>query len=374
MTRLKNADSLAICFLSMAAVLVFSLLPFLSGVMADEFDLPEQDIGLIALAYFLPYAFVTLIAPLWISIVSWPQLKSLGLLLMILGVITLSIATSFTAACLGLVVIALGAGIIFPLVTLIAADMPDIDRIFALKLATEQLVPAGLLIIFVIALEAKVSLMMLGMCLLSLIAVVWWFANALPKEQMLKLDAQNKVSSPVVSSTLVSLTALSINFAGFAGLWAFFERIGNSQGFSAEFTTTWLSVGLVTGGVGSLLGAASSGKVARGKVIVLSTSFATATALILIGEVTDLVYALSLTALPMFYMASVGFLMSSIAESDKTQRLLTLIPFSLAVGAALGPVIFAALANQQSIASITMATMIAVGALVILFFERKHRV
>ena len=374
MTRLKNADSLAICFLSMAAVLVFSLLPFLSGVMANEFDLPEQDIGLIALAYFLPYAFVTLFAPLWISTASWPQLKSLGLLLMILGVITLSLATSFMAACLGLVVIALGAGIIFPLVTLIAADMPDIDRIFALKLATEQLVPAGLLIIFVIALQANVSLMMLGICLLSLIAVVWGFANALPTEQMLQLDAENTVSSPVVSSTLVSLTALSINFAGFAGLWAFFERIGNSQGFSAEFTTTWLSVGLVTGGVGSLLGAASSGKVARGKVIVLSTSFATATALILIGEVTDLVYALSLTALPMFYMASVGFLMSSIAESDKTQRLLTLIPFSLAIGAALGPVIFAALANQQSIASITMATMIAVGALAILFFERKPKV
>ena len=374
MTRLKNADSLAICFLSMAAVLVFSLLPFLSGVMANEFDLPEQDIGLIALAYFLPYAFVTLFAPLWISTASWPQLKSLGLLLMILGVITLSLTTSFMAACLGLVVIALGAGIIFPLVTLIAADMPDIDRIFALKLATEQLVPAGLLIIFVIALQANVSLMMLGMCLLSLIAVVWWFANALPTEQMLQLDAENKVSSPVVSSTLLSLTALSINFAGFAGLWAFFERIGNSQGFSAEFTTTWLSVGLVTGGVGSLLGAASSGKVAREKVIVLSTSFATATALVLTGEVTELVYALSLTALPMFYMASVGFLMSSIAESDKTQRLLTLIPFSLAVGAALGPVIFAELANQRNIASITMATMIAVGALAILFFERKLRV
>lgn len=374
MTPSNKANSLAICFLSMAAVLVFSLLPFLSGVMANEFDLPEQDIGLIALAYFLPYAFVTLFAPLWISTVSWPRLRSLGLLLMILGVITLSLATSFIAACLGLVVIALGAGIIFPLVTLIAADMPDIDRIFALKLATEQLVPAGLLIIFVIALEANVSLMMLGMCLLSLIAVVWWFANALPIEQMLELDAENKVSSPVVSSTLVSLTALSINFAGFAGLWAFFERVGNSQGFSAEFTTTWLSVGLVTGGVGSLLGAASSGKVARGKVIVLSTIFATATALVLTGEMTELVYALSLTALPMFYMASVGFLMSSIAESDKTQRLLTLIPFSLAVGAAMGPVIFAALAHQQSIASITMATMIAVGALAILFFERKHRV
>lgn len=374
MTPSNKANSLAICFLSMAAVLVFSLLPFLSGVMANEFDLPEQDIGLIALAYFLPYAFVTLFAPLWISTVSWPRLRSLGLLLMILGVITLSLATSFIAACLGLVVIALGAGIIFPLVTLIAADMPDIDRIFALKLATEQLVPAGLLIIFVIALEANVSLMMLGMCLLSLIAVVWWFANALPIEQMLELDAENKVSSPVVSSTLVSLTALSINFAGFAGLWAFFERVGNSQGFSAEFTTTWLSVGLVTGGVGSLLGAASSGKVARGKVIVLSTIFATAIALVLTGEMTELVYALSLTALPMFYMASVGFLMSSIAESDKTQRLLTLIPFSLAVGAAMGPVIFAALAHQQSIASITMATMIAVGALAILFFERKHRV
>ena len=374
MTRLKNADSLAIFFLSMAGGLVFSLLPFLSGVMANEFDLPEQDIGLIALAYFLPYAFVTLFAPLWISTISRPRLKSLGLLLMISGVITLSIATSFMAACLGLVVIALGAGIIFPLVTLIAADMPDIDRIFALKLATEQLVPAGLLIIFVIALQANVSLMMLGMCLLSLIAVVWWFANALPTEQMLQLDAKNKVSSPVVSSTLLSLTALSINFAGFAGLWAFFERIGNSQGFSAEFTTTWLSVGLVTGGVGSLLGAASSGKVAREKVIVLSTSFATATALVLTGEVTELVYALSLTALPMFYMASVGFLMSSIAESDKTQRLLTLIPFSLAVGAALGPVIFAELANQRNIASITMATMIVVGALAILFFERKFRV
>ena len=107
---------------------------------------------------------------------------------------------------------------------------------------------------------------------------------------MLKIDAENKVSSPVVSSTLVSLTALSINFAGFAGLWAFFERIGNSQGFSAGSQPLALC-GARHGGRRISAERCSSGKVARGKVIVLSTSFATATALVLTGEVTELVYA-----------------------------------------------------------------------------------
>lgn len=162
MTPSNKANSLAICFLSMAAVLVFSLLPFLSGVMANEFDLPETDIGLIALSYFSPYALVTLLAPLWISTLSWPQLKSLGLSLMLLGVIALSLASTFKIACFALVVIAIGAGIIFPVVTAAAADMPETDRIFALKLATEQLIPAGLLIVFVVVLEADVTLRALG--------------------------------------------------------------------------------------------------------------------------------------------------------------------------------------------------------------------
>jgi len=372
MTPSNKAVSLAICFLSMAAVLVFSLLPFLSGVMTNEFGLAEKDIGLIALSYFSPYAVVTLFAPLWISALSWSQLKALGLSLMILGLATISLAPTFMAACLGLILIAIGSGIIFPLATVAAANMPDTDRIFALKLATEQLVPASLLIVFVIALEANVTLMTLGVSLLGLIAIVWWFANALPNEQKRKSGMENKLSGPV-ASTLLSLTALSINFAGFAGLWAFFERIGNLQGFSTEFTTTWLSVGLVTGGLGSLLGAASSGKVSRKKAIILSTSLATATAFLLGGNLTEFMYALSLSALPLSYMASIGFLLSSIAEADKTQRLLTLIPFSLAVGAALGPVIFAELASQQNIASITMAAMMALGAIAILLCEQEHR-
>ena len=373
MTLLKKSDALAICFLSMAAVLVFSLLPFLSGVMANEFDLPETDIGLIALSYFSPYALVTLFAPLWISTLSWSKLKSLGLSLMLLGVIVLSLATTFITACFALVVIAVGAGIIFPVVTAVAADMPETDRIFALKLATEQLIPAGLLILFVIALEANVTLKTLGASLLSLVIIVWWLAKSLPAAPQRRSTVGNQLSRTAVAPTFFSLAALSVNFAGFAGLWAFFERIGNSEGFAAEFTTTWLSVGLVVGGVGSLLGAASSGKLSRKRAIVLSTSLATATVFLLGREITELLYALSLSTLPLFYMASVGFLMSSIAEADKTQRLLTLIPFSLAVGAALGPVIYAELASRQNIASLTMATMIAVGALAILFFERKQR-
>ena len=373
MTSFSKVDSIAVCFLSMAAVLVFSLLPFMSGVMANEFDLNEKDIGLIALSYFSPYALVTLFAPFWISTLSWSQLKSLGLSLMLLGVIALSLATTFVMACFALVVIAIGAGIIFPVVTAAAADMPETDRIFALKLATEQLIPAGLLIVFVIALEANVTLKTLGASLLSLVIIVWWLAKPLPAAPKRTLTTRNQFSRSAVAPTFLSLAALSINFAGFAGLWAFFERIGNLQGFSAEFTTTWLSVGLVTGGVGSLLGAASSGKLSRKRAIVLSTSLATVAVLFLRGEITELSYALGVSTLPLFYMASVGFLMSSIAEADKTQRLLTLIPFSLAVGAALGPVVFAELASEQNIASITMATMVAVGALTILLCERTNR-
>jgi MFS family permease len=74
----------------------------------------------------------------------------------------------------------------------------------------------------------------------------------------------------------LGLLALAVNFAGFGGLWVFFERIATEQGFTAEFTNLWLAVGLITSGLGPLAAAVLADRFGRVLPIVFGTLLALA--------------------------------------------------------------------------------------------------
>ena len=48
-----------------AAVLVFALLPVLSGALADEYQLDDVQTGLVATSYFSVYALIALTSSTW---------------------------------------------------------------------------------------------------------------------------------------------------------------------------------------------------------------------------------------------------------------------------------------------------------------------
>ena len=66
-----------------------------------------------------------------------------------------------------------------------------------------------------------------------------------------------------LSLGIASLVALSIGFAGFAGLWAFLERIAVDNAFEPGFINTWLAVGLITSGLGPIAAAVLEDRLGR---------------------------------------------------------------------------------------------------------------
>ncbi|MBT5726072.1 MAG: MFS transporter, partial [Gammaproteobacteria bacterium] len=130
----------AVAAIGTVAVLVFALLPVISGVLASRFALDDMQTGFAATAYFAAYAVITSTSGLWIRRFNWRKVLKLGFAAMIIGLVSCVFAESFTAAQISLALVGVGAGLLFPVSFTIASEMRNTDRVFAIKLTAEQLV------------------------------------------------------------------------------------------------------------------------------------------------------------------------------------------------------------------------------------------
>ena len=137
--------TIAVAAIGTVAVLVFALLPVISGVLADKFVLGDLQTGVAATAYFAAYAVITSTSELWVRRFIWGKLLKLGFVAVIIGLIPCVFAESFTAAQISLALVGVGAGLLFPISFTMASEMRNADRVFAIKLTAEQLVPAAML-------------------------------------------------------------------------------------------------------------------------------------------------------------------------------------------------------------------------------------
>lgn len=108
----SKASILAIVAMSVAAVLVFALLPIITGATADRFGLTTEQIGLVAFYYFVPYAVVSASASLWIDRVNWRLARTVGFTLMLAGLSVAISAGSFDVMSGGMALVAAGAALL----------------------------------------------------------------------------------------------------------------------------------------------------------------------------------------------------------------------------------------------------------------------
>ena len=137
--------TIGVAAIGTVAVLVFALLPVISGVLASRFMLDDMQTGVAATAYFAAYAVITSTAGFWVRRFNWRKLLKLGFLAMIIGLSSCVLAESFAVAQISLALVGVGAGLLFPISFTIASEMKNTDRVFAVKLTAEQLVPAAML-------------------------------------------------------------------------------------------------------------------------------------------------------------------------------------------------------------------------------------
>ena len=353
-----------------AAVIVFALLPVISGVMAESYALKDTQIGEISASYFSVYALVALSSGLWIRRINWRYMKHIGFGGMTAGLLICIVGASFTNAKIGLAVTGLSAGILFPISLTLVSDMVQTERSFAIKLSAEQLVPAGLLFLFATALFTGYGHVELIWAILCLVVICWLASMQLPPRGV-KLGSESRPEGSGLVLALLSLIALSINFAGFAGLWAFMERLGYERGFEASFINTWLGVGLITSGIGPL--GAVVFEIRFGRIVPLMIASGASLMLMpfLTGEVSRADYITALVLLPLAYYFSITYMFAVVSDADHNGKMTGQMSFALAIGAVFGPSLFGLLKAQEGPVILAMGLLIFLGASIHIYIQRQ---
>jgi hypothetical protein len=161
---------------------------------------------------------------------------------------------------------------------------------------------------------------------------------------------------------IFALTGLLINFSGFAGIWAFLERIASSSRLDPEFTERWIAIGLVMSGVGPLCVAFIGERLDRRVAIAAASTMTVFCLLLLSGETTEFKYAAALFLLPLAFYFSISYMLAIVAEVDYNGKVSSLMSFVLAVGAISGPPLFGYLRSINGPALEVMGVLLLVGA------------
>lgn len=352
-----------------AAIIIFAIMPVLVGAMAQRFALDDLQSGLIATAYFSSYALMALSSPLWIRRWNWRLTAMAGFAIMLSALAIAYMAESFFQVQVAITVVGVGAGLLYPISLTLASDMANNERVYAIKLSVEQLVPAGLLVLMSLGwlIRPELQDMLLAASVVVILCLLASLAMPASGRKTQHLNDRGGNLWPGV----LALVALAVSFAGFAGLWVFLERIGSEQGFESGFTALWLAVGLITSGVGPLLAAAVADRLGQVRPLVFSIIPALLVIGLLSGQPGRAAYATVLTLLPLCYYFAVSYMMSLIAAVDSNGKMSGLMSFALAIGAACGPALYGAVKGFDGPVLTTMGALIAAGTVLMVLVARQ---
>jgi len=353
----------AVAAIGTVAVLVFALLPVISGVLAEKFVLDDMQTGFAATAYFAAYAVITSTSGLWIRRFSWSKLLIIGFMAMIIGLVSCLFAESFSVAQVSFALVGAGAGLLFPISFTIASEMRNTDRVFAIKLTAEQLVPAAMLFLltstFLLgSVYADLFLGILFVVIIGSSSILLVPNNLWQHDNPLRRQAGSKGN---LQWGLVALAGLLINFAGFAGIWAFLERIANDSSLDPSFTRRWIAIGLVTSGVGPLCVAFIGERLDRRLAIAAASIVTVFCLLFLRGEISEAKYASALFLLPLAFYFSISYMLAVVADVDYNGKVSSLMSFVLTLGAIGGPGLFGYLKSIDGPALGAMGILLLVG-------------
>jgi predicted MFS family arabinose efflux permease len=131
----------------------------------------------------------------------------------------------------------------------------------------------------------------------------------------------------------VALTAVMMFFGGFIVFWAFLGGLGQANGFSDATIGKWVSVGILTYGVGGLLTALLGDRVGRVLPIGIA-SIATVMPLIFLAVKTGLwQFALAAAVVPTASAFGLAYQMGLVATADVSGRFASLIAAAVALAA-----------------------------------------
>ncbi len=359
------------CSLGTLGVLVFAILPLLLGVIAEQLQLEESQTGLVASAYFGAFFLMTLTSVIWGRRVDWRVLVAIGTLMLLAGLGYAAADMSYSGVLLGLCLSGLGAAVLYALSVTLVSDMADKDRAFAIKLIPEQAIPALLLVLLpgLVIVQYGLQGVLICLLLLSLVVIGPGFLIPARGDHQVPEVADTRGSNALV---FAGLGGLVMFFAGFAGLWAFAERMAH-EALDQELVGQLLALGLVGSAVGPIVAAWLGDRRGRRGPILLGSVISLLSLGLLVQPITALKFGLLMAILPTAFYFAISYLFGIISDADVSGRYSSLISSALALGAAVGPGLFGFILEtrgHQAGYSLVAVCLVA-GCLLFLWIERR---
>ena len=370
----KKIDShtslLGACALGTIGVKVFAILPLLLGITAEGLDLDEAETGLVATSYFGAYFLVTLTSVFWIRKYCWQRLASVGSVLVVAGLVLSGfLSSSYHGVLIGISVSGLGAAIVYALSVTLVGDMTEKDRRFAIKLIPEQLIPALLMFSLPILVVAEYGLKGFLFALAAIILLLAVPGSKVPDKGKPPLVEEARTAGGR-GWVFVALASLLFYFAGFAGMWAFMERLAH-ESIDPVAVGGMLAMGLISSAVGPALAAWLGDRLGRVVPIITGALITMASLVLMLGEITELKFAVLMAIMPAAYYFSLAYIFGLICDVDFSGRFSSLISSALALGAAIGPGVFGFILEGYgaSVGYLFIVGMMSIGAVISLFVE-----
>lgn len=362
----------AACGNGVAGVLIFAVLPMLLGGFADQYGLNDVQTGVLGSTYFGLYALVALSSVLWIQRVNWRLLSTVGIAVMVTGLGLCRLFPHYQGALMGLAAVGMGAALTYPVSFTLIACRREKDRDYAIKLIPEQLVPGILLVVTATFFADQLSAHNFLLLLIGLLLAPLALSRVIPDNPAAAARATTAAANGK-RWVILGLIALNLYFMGFAGLWAFLERIGSESAIDQALVGQLLALGLLTSAIGPFIAAAVGDRFGRSLPLCIAMSGSLLSLLFGLGTITALKFGAIMAILPLVYYFGIAYFFGIIADADSSGRFTALTPFALAVGAAMGPYLFGVIKSVYGVEGAYAFVAISIVAGTLLIGEVNRR-
>jgi predicted MFS family arabinose efflux permease len=330
----------AILGCGVVAVFIFLVLPLYVGLMADGFGFSEGQLGILASMDLAGIALMSLSGPLWINRLNWRKVMRYSLLWLIAWNLVSIELTGFGALCTARFLAGLGGGLMAVMVIRSISYMSDPDRIMAIFVVLQvvlqvmgfMLLPSLILAFGVAGFFGALVCLCVAALFLSRNFPTAGLEEAIDKH----VDGGTAPGHANLRPVLV-LIGLVLFFIAQVSLFSFIERLGVDSGFGAQEIGNALTVAVLIGLAGAVLGAVMSVRFGRLLPIAISGVAQLVCYYLLTNPIDLLAYTLIVGGIQFFWNLPLGYQVGTLISEDPHHRFVLLIPFVQALGISIGP-------------------------------------
>ncbi len=353
------------------------IMPVLVGGFVDSLGFSESEAGLIASAQMFGMMLGALTATPLVSRINLRTGIFIGIVVLLLFDVLSVYLKEPTFLSIVRFVNGVGGGFAVGMMASSIAATRNPDRVFALLLVCQYTFAAiGFFILPQLLghYGMRGAFVFLAILALSVIAILNWFPARTRKTTHESADT-GSLLNPTVIFTLLSLLLF---YVANNAIWAYLDRIGVSAGIPIEQIGLGLGLSMllaITAGLLAFFLGLKLGRIIPLAFGILAMIIGT---VLLLGEVSSLVYFLSAAIFNFSLIFAVTYYLGFCAELDAAGRVVVLANFTIAAGLALGPAIAALLLdneNYQPVLTTSIGGFIVSLAIIllVLVFRKKRK-